>query len=275
MEFKDDLGDRMKGYESAQTALRLNAVGQPVYARIDGRGFSKFTKGMTRPFDAEFHACMVATTSYLVEKTNAVIGYTQSDEISLLWYLDGENPAQEMMFGGKVQKLCSILAGMATARFNHAVLASSEEFAKNAEKLPHFDARVFELPTKIEAANAILWRVLDAERNSVSMAAHHHLSAKRLHGVSRVGMVELLRDKGVTFEDYPEQFKRGTFVRSEVFEAELPPEQLALIPEGRRPVGPVIRSRMKTFHLPEILKIGNRVEVFFEDADPLPYADAA
>jgi tRNA(His) 5'-end guanylyltransferase len=271
--FKDDLGDRMKQYESAQTSLRFDAR-QPLYARIDGRGFSKFTKGMVRPFDAEFHACMVETASYLVQKTNAVIGYTQSDEISLLWYLDGENPAQELMFGGKVQKLCSILAGMATARFNQAVLASSEQFAKNADKLPHFDARVFELPSKEEAANAILWRVLDAERNSVSMAAHHHLSHKRLNGVSRQGMVELLSEKGVTFEDYPEAFKRGTFIRSEVFEAELPAEKLVLIPEARRPTGPVVRSRLRTFHFPKILKIKNRVEMIFEDADPVFHADA-
>jgi tRNA(His) guanylyltransferase len=273
--FRDDLGDRMKQYEAAQTDRRLNAIRQPVYARIDGRGFSKFTRGMVRPFDAEFHACMVATASHLVEKTNAVIGYTQSDEISLLWYLDGENPAQEMLFGGKVQKLCSILAGMATARFNNAVLASSDEFAKNADKLPHFDARVFELPSKEEAANAILWRVLDAERNAVSMAAYHHLSHKQLHGVSRSGMVELLSDKGVTFNDYPESFKRGTFIRSEVYEAELPPEKLALIPEAKRPTGPVLRSRLRTFHLPEVLKISNRVEVIFEDADPSFYAAAA
>ena len=47
---KDDLGDRMKLYEKERTGEKLDP-GSIVYARIDGRGFSKFTKGMDKPFD--------------------------------------------------------------------------------------------------------------------------------------------------------------------------------------------------------------------------------
>lgn len=46
----DSFGDRMKLYEGLE-AQRKFMPGLPVVARLDGRGFSRFTKGMDRPFD--------------------------------------------------------------------------------------------------------------------------------------------------------------------------------------------------------------------------------
>jgi len=68
----DDLGDRMKSYES-QECDRKFLPGLPVYARIDGRNFSRFTKNMTRPYDERMSRAMVATASALVEKTHATL----------------------------------------------------------------------------------------------------------------------------------------------------------------------------------------------------------
>ena len=45
---KDPLGDRMKAFERAAEPAALPR-GLPVYARIDGRGFSRFTRGMRMP----------------------------------------------------------------------------------------------------------------------------------------------------------------------------------------------------------------------------------
>lgn len=60
----DDLGDRMKFLEGFETARRF-LPGLPLYARIDGRGFSKFTKNMARPFDEQMVRAMVDTTKIL------------------------------------------------------------------------------------------------------------------------------------------------------------------------------------------------------------------
>jgi tRNA(His) 5'-end guanylyltransferase len=75
----------MKEYESAEAGRRLLPL-LPVCARIDGNGFSRFTQHLARPFDARLSRLMVDTTRALVEETQALAGYTQSDEISLLWY---------------------------------------------------------------------------------------------------------------------------------------------------------------------------------------------
>jgi tRNA(His) 5'-end guanylyltransferase len=41
-----------------------------------------------RPFALPITRAMIETTKFLVERTLARIGYTQSDEISLVWHLD-------------------------------------------------------------------------------------------------------------------------------------------------------------------------------------------
>lgn len=265
----DAFGDRMKGYEAVETGRRLDTT-LPVYARIDGRGFSKFTRGMQRPFDARMTAAMQAATRHLVKATDARLGYTQSDEISLIWEVDPTSPTSQMFFDGKVQKLCSVLAGVATAAFTQAVMQSEPEFAAYAVRLPHFDARVFNLPSRDEGANAFLWREMDATRNAVSMAAFANFSGKSLHGVSVVGMRERLADAGVDFEAYPRAFRRGTYYRRRTVERTMSPEELARIPERHRPAADalVMRTEIAEVDMPPLASVVNRAAVVFDGARP-------
>jgi hypothetical protein len=80
---KTSLGDRMKWYEKRYSHVVMPMI--PVMARIDGRSFSKFTAGLARPYDERMSRLMIDTTKFLVEQTNARCGYTQSDEITLVW----------------------------------------------------------------------------------------------------------------------------------------------------------------------------------------------
>src|ERR1700761_6891397 len=96
MDKKDDFGDRMKQvYEAPETERRFLPM-LPIYARLDGRSFSRLTKDMARPYDVRMSDAMVDTTKYLVGETHALIGYTQSDEISLVWFYPSFNSG--MMF---------------------------------------------------------------------------------------------------------------------------------------------------------------------------------
>ena len=55
-------------------------------ARLDGRGFTKLTKDFEKPFSGQFHDMMVKTVHALMTcGFNVLYGYTQSDEISLLF----------------------------------------------------------------------------------------------------------------------------------------------------------------------------------------------
>jgi tRNA(His) guanylyltransferase len=255
----DDFGNRMKAYEAVETASKLDPM-LPIYARIDGRAFSTFTRGMERPFDDRMTNAMIETTKHLVHETHARIGYTQSDEISLVWLAD--RPESDVFFSGKIQKMVSVLASMAAAKF---ATVTPREFAA---RLPHFDARVFQLPSKEEAANAFLWRAMDARKNAISMVAQSRFSHKALFGKGQKAMLAMLAEVGVDFEALPASFRRGSFVRREAAERMLTADELSRIPEEHWPHGPVLRSDMRVLDMPAFNTVANRVAVIFDGADP-------
>lgn len=79
---KTTLGDRLKGYE--EDFEKYIDYNNHIIVRIDGHKFSKFTKGFEKPFDNILSKSMIETTKDLCEEFNAVTGYTQSDEITLV-----------------------------------------------------------------------------------------------------------------------------------------------------------------------------------------------
>lgn len=214
----DRLGDLVKGFESAwELVFNKN---QPLIARLDGRAFHSFTVGMERPFDTNFIDSMVATTSYLVSETNAKIGYTQSDEITLVWEVSEE---QELWFGGRQLKVATNLSSMATLFFFKEIM---KRLPNHSHKMPTFDARVWSVPSRSEVIDAIVWRQRDAVRNSISGLANHHFSHKHLQGKRSTEKLQMLEDIGVFWETELPAFTRGTFIRP--FKVRLPFSQTEL-----------------------------------------------
>ncbi len=261
----DDLGDRMKVYESAEAGRRLLPL-VPVLARIDGRAFHSFTRGMARPFDTIFSGCMVKTTQDLVKETGACMGYTQSDEITLAWY-SGSSKSQ-IWFDGRVAKMTSQLAAQATLSFYRSILATMPEYA---ERLPTFDARVWAVPTLAEGVNAFIWRENDAVKNSVSMAASAYYSHKQLLGKSTNQKQDLLFEVGVNWNEYPPAFKRGTYVQRRVVTRPFSAGELALLPpkhEARTNSDLVVERReCAVLSLPPLTRVVNREGVVFYGED--------
>lgn len=227
---KDDFGDRMKSYEFTETSHKFDPS-MPIYVRIDGRGFSKFTKGMRKPYDELMSVAMIDTTKMLVDKSNALIGYTQSDEISLV-FMPKENN-NNILFSGKKQKMVSVLSSMATAFFHKAL--RDVGLTEYIDRMPHFDCRAFQLPSKTEACNALLWREIDARKNAVSLAAQSKYNHKTLQGVSQNDMIDMLLSIGVDFEKYPRIFRVGTFVKRKSVEKVMSKQELLNIPVKYRP----------------------------------------
>lgn len=216
---RTDLGDRMKELESRETSSFMTNL--PICVRIDGRNFSQWTKGLARPYDTRLTEAMIETTRHLVAESSAIIGYTQSDEISLVLYAG--DYTEQIYCGGKRQKMVSLLASEATAYFGivardlipekNVSAADGSPWKKLVNRLPRFDCRAFAVPNLGEAANYLLWRELDATRNSVSMLAQSHYSSKELHGQGRANQLDMLHAKGVNWNNFPSSFKRGTYLR--------------------------------------------------------------
>ena len=276
---KDNLGDRMKRYEALTTSIML-MENLPVYARIDGRAFHTFCRGLDKPFDLEFVNAMQYTCKRLVSKTNAILGYVQSDEISLAWLDPSKAP-----FDGRLFKLQSVLAAMATSIFTQTIYSGVEyekskaKYIKLAERCQKqdacFDCRVFQLPNEEELANCFLWRENDAYRNSVSMLAQAYFSHKELQGKSSAEMQEMYYQKtGKNYNDLESHLKRGTYFQRKLFEEELNEETLAKIPEGKRPTdNKVIRSKVVELDLPIMRKVENKVGAYFYNEKPILWSE--
>ena len=234
----DPMGDRLKAAERVEAGRRCDP-NKPLMARLDGKAFHTFTKGLARPYDVRLSTLMIDTARYLVEHTHAKLGYTQSDEITLYWMNKDPLAESSYMFDGKFQKLTSVLAGMASAFFTKELAACLPE---KAHLLGVFDCRVWNVESFDEVKDNFIWRQDDAVKNSISMAAQALFSHKVLHGVGSEAKKKMLREAGKPWEDEPEFFKWGSYVSRVNFEAPLTEEQLAKIPEKFRPTGLVMRS---------------------------------
>lgn len=262
------IGDRQKLFEGMEANRKL-MPGVPVLVRLDGRAFHTFCRGLAKPYDERLSRAMIETTKFLVNETHAAIGYCQSDEISLVF--PNTDPQAALLFDGRVQKLSSVLASLATAKFNQQILSSIPE---KAHLLPVFDARVWAVSNLDVAAEHFVWRETDATRNSLTMAAHAYYSQKELHKAGFAKKHEMLFAKGINWNDYPAFFKRGTYVRRETVMKELTTAELARIPEKHRPNGPVLRSVLKELDMPPITRVANLNGVLFFGEAPVEKSEA-
>lgn len=264
---KESLDDRCKSFEVAEAGRRAMR-GLPLLARLDGRAFHTFTRGLPRPFDPGLSRAMIETARYLVQEMLALVAYTQSDEITLAWY-EPVQSASSYAFDGRFQKLASVLAGMASARFGKLI---AELVPSKASETPHFDCRVWQVPTLSEATEVFVWREDDATKNSITMAALACYSDRELEGKSSAEKQEMLFQKGINWNDYPASFKRGTYVQRKVVPRQLTDEERARIPEPHRPpIGAMVeRTHIAELELPPIRRIANAAAVLFEGAAPEP-----
>lgn len=235
----DSLGDRMKTYENVTRTYLTRRT--PVIIRLDGCHFHSFTRGFDKPFDEILCKSMQETMQYLCEHIqNCVLGYTQSDEITLV-LCDYKKLTTSAWFDDNIQKMASVSASMATMKFNTAFTQNVDEYGKSnipdweyggtnqtlsdeeteALELVNsygkaisggaiFDSRVFNIP-KEEVCNCLIWRQQDATRNSIQGLGQKHFSHKQLENKSCDRIQDMLMtEKNINWNDTPTKFKRGS-----------------------------------------------------------------
>lgn len=202
MKFKE-LDKKLRIYETAYDfCVPPNIF---IVARIDGRGFTKLTKELydfEKPFDKNFRDFMIETVRHLMTcGFDVIYGYTQSDEISLLFNLN------ENTFSRKIRKYNSILAGEASAKFSTLLGGVAV-----------FDCRISQLPREQDVIDYFRWRNEDAYRNSLnahcywtlrSQALSANQATEQIIGKSNAFKNEFLFKNGINFNDLPNWQKRG------------------------------------------------------------------
>lgn len=227
---KTSLGDRMKNnYENISRYYLTRRM--PVIIRVDMKAGHTFTKDLKKPFDDVFVKSMQDTMRYLCENIQGcVLGYTQSDEISLA-LTDCAELTTDEWFGNNLQKMCSVSASMATLAFNQAfnrnylsrlarkidTLDTTKDTTEYIEILEMakdkgamFDSRVFTIP-KEEVCNYFIWRQQDATRNSILSVGQAYFGAKELLGKSCNNIQDMLMtQKGINWNNFATTLKRGS-----------------------------------------------------------------
>ncbi len=227
----EELEARLRIFETAHDQYVLPGI--HIVARLDGRSFTHLTREVHHfdaPYDLRFRDYMVATTQYLLAESGfqIIYGYTQSDEISLLFHPD------ENSFGRKMRKYDSVLAGECSAKFSLLL----EDFAS-------FDCRISQLPMLDDVIDYFRWRSEDAHRNALNGHCYWMLrregaaaqaATQRLSGLSIAEKNEFLFQHGLNFNDLPSWQKRGVGIYWEEFEKKgfNPKTQATVVAQRRR-----------------------------------------
>ena len=233
------LSDRMKEYENQTQNKLIKKL--PVIIRIDGRGFSKFTRGFEKPFDKELSTIFQVVALELRKSVdNVKFIYSQSDELNLL-LTDWDHSKEEdggridTWYDYRIQKIVSVISSETTAIFNKVlysiilqykqlidenndmVLVDKDIYESKCKLLNKklfgamFDARVFNLPLD-EVTNYFIYRQQDALRNSISGFAREYYTTKQLQGVNNTTKIEMVRNEyGIDFYDDIEQLQKVGF----------------------------------------------------------------
>lgn len=199
----ENLDEKMRKFEQSLDQIILPEL--YLVVRLDGRNFTKLTKEICKfeaPFDIRFRDAMIDTTKHLMQcGFRIVYGYTESDEISLLFHQNDDT------FGRKTRKLNSVLAGEASACMSLRLGVCA-----------CFDSRVVPLPNLDCVRDYFSWRQEDAHRNSLNAHCYWMLrkkgisaeaATKQLEGQSVSWKNELLFSEHINYNDLPDWQKRG------------------------------------------------------------------
>ena len=314
------LDDRMKDFEKA-ARIYIDAKDIAII-RLDGKKFSKFTKGFKKPFDDILSKCMLEATKHTMTYFGATTAYTQSDEMTFVLmptfdrkliplsavggdyainketgkefkietdfqedelyptisiYIGDDEYFEQVKYGridpvtkklpvicsdfdealekydffeesihnhqlynGRVEKISSIFASIATLRFNKVLIEELQKLKdETSTKSPLidnpeaeyiemiesklftavFDGRAFGVPNDIEAFNALLFRMRDAEKNSRSMFTQIHSSHKETLNMNGDEKVKYCKETtGKDWNDLRGGYKYGFLIKKEAYE---------------------------------------------------------
>ena len=166
--------------------------------------------------------------------------------------------------------MISDLSAMCSVYFNRRLV---EFIPEKANLMPRFDSRVYNVPTIEEAMNSFMWREKDATKNSITMAASEYYSHNFLMGKNGKEKQDLLFEKGINWNDYPNFFKRGTYVQRKRILTKFSTGELELLPlkhnARKNPEALIERWVVTDINLEPLSKVKNNVDVIVFGKDPL------
>lgn len=201
-----------KGFEQVLPGDR------PYVVRLDGVNFRSYTSTLDKPFDKKFTDSLINTTKALMERTGAILGFCQSDEITLIGGPATNDDSKNHLYGGRTQKIASVLASVAACEFYYENDINKNNDVSVAPKRPlsYFDARVFSVPDWETVAQVLMWRHrFDCRRNALNSIALKYFSSDSIQGKSLKSVIEKieLENNINIYTEFPHENVYGTFLK--------------------------------------------------------------
>lgn len=212
-----ELGEIHKQYENIEYLLSEGLIvfnkGQLflpeekgyLIVRLDGKKFSSYTKGFVHPWDERIEQAMEHVCTVMCKEYKAILGYTCSDEISLVF-------GTRRIFEGNIRKIETLLAGFASSTFTKNITPKLDT-PKLKDKLAYFDSRIIVYPSSHMMLKNIYWRQLDCRRNSISKYARSKFGHKNIQNCNSSKMLDMLRDKYCPWENLSPTRRYGYIVK--------------------------------------------------------------
>ena len=207
------LKDRIEEYQNISDHKLLPRV--PLIISVNGRGFSKITSLLEKPYDEKFGECILNTMLRLcTDVEGALFGYQHNDEIVIVARND-QGPDTSPWYDNNIQKICSVTSSIASLHFNKC--ASAIDLNLMGE--PIFISQVFVVPNIAEAINTMIFKQQHNFHTSIQFACFYELLKKynkdhikeMLSGLSIDERIDLLRQEcGIDFNNYSDTFRRGS-----------------------------------------------------------------
>jgi tRNA(His) guanylyltransferase len=206
------LKNRIEGYQHDSNHRLLPRV--PLIISVNGRGFSKITSLLDKPYCEKFGECILSTMMRLcTDIDGALFGYQHNDEIVLVVRNDQTQDTLPW-YDNSVQKICSVVSSLSTSHFAKCAGAVNLDFMSD----PLFISQVFVVPNIAEAINTMVFKQQHNFHTSIQFACFYELLKKydkntikeMLSGLSIDERIDLLHQEcGIDFNDYPDHFRRG------------------------------------------------------------------
>jgi len=154
-------------------------------------------------FSDRFAECMTTCVQGLMKKFNAVLGYTQSDEMII--FIQPTNIVKGVQQvhsrSGRVMKISTLAAGYVSAQFitllSQFCVRHGIDSTGLLDTLPHFDCRMGQYSSWEEARGLLMWRAYDCSVNGVSDAVFQIKgSGKGIQGKGKLEKVTWLWQEG-------------------------------------------------------------------------------
>jgi tRNA(His) 5'-end guanylyltransferase len=178
-------------------------VKPPFVVRVDIRNAGAICKKHFQKggrLSQDFHKILVGVGRNVIETAEPWVGscYVQSDELSFVC-LDKEPP-----YGGRVEKINSILAAEASSLLTSALLKKGIGIRYLA-----FDSRIIPLKNIRQVGEYLAWRRADCVRNTVNWYSEKIAGHKKVVNMKQRQRAEMIKKAGI---EIPEEIRFGTLL---------------------------------------------------------------